>query len=169
MRRSFSLVSAALTAFSLVMLASVVYAYRVLAAPRPVTAPVVSQVAKPADVAIPVAAVQSTVSPQDAAAAAGKFLGRSDAFSVALADLNGSQAYKVTFSSGDVVYVALTGEVLSSVPAPAPVLNVTSKGGGGHHGGGGHSGGGGGGGGSDEGGGGGDDGGGGGGESEGGG
>jgi hypothetical protein len=59
-----------------------------------------------------------------AAGLASEFLGRTDAYSVELAQYNGVQAYKVTFLSRDVVYVSFDGQVLGSelptVHLPAP-------------------------------------------------
>ena len=49
-----------------------------------------------------------------AAGIASEFLGRTDAYTVELAQYNGVQAYKVTFLSGDVVYVSPDGQVLGS-------------------------------------------------------
>ena len=153
MRRSFSLISAVVTAFSLVMLASVVYAYRVMAAERPANAAVASQISGSPNVPVAVPAAPVDISPQDAAAAAAKFLDRADPFSVQLTQYNGAQSYKVTFSSGDVVYLSLSGQVLASVPAAAQIASASTAGGGGGGGGGGrHHGGGGGGQGSDDGG-----------------
>jgi uncharacterized membrane protein YgcG len=127
MRRGVTLISVAMTAFSLVVVASVVYAYGVAAAPRPQTASVAAQPQAPSAAveaasisAAPVVSAPVQVSPQDAAAAAAKFINRTDAYSVELADLSGVQCYKVTFSSGDVVYVGLDGQILSSV-APTAV------------------------------------------------
>ncbi len=153
-------ISAAVTAFILALTAGAVYAYRTMSTPTAATQQPLSQVsdtlqlqavASPTD---PPTAVPN-VSPQDAAAIAAKFLNRTDLYSVELADMQGTQTYKVTFSAGNTVYVGMQGQVLSSVaaPTPAPVI-VTSSGGGG---GGGRGGGGGGGGGGGEGGGGGGD------------
>ncbi len=44
-------------------------------------------------------------------------------FSVQLANYNGQQAYMVTFSSGDLVYVSLQGQVLGVVPAGVEMVN----------------------------------------------
>jgi hypothetical protein len=66
------------------------------------------------------------ISPQQAAQVAGSYIHRSDAYSVESISNNGVTAYKVTFSSGDVVYVSTDGQVISvqyaqraSAPAPA--------------------------------------------------
>jgi hypothetical protein len=70
----------------------------------------------------------TTISPQDAAQIAAQFLGRSDLYSVESDFLNGTSAYKVTFSSGNVVYVSPQGQVISVVAAPPAILqnNVSS-------------------------------------------
>jgi hypothetical protein len=58
------------------------------------------------------------ISPQQAAQVAGSYIHRSDTYSVENVSTNGVTAYKVTFSSGDVVYVSMTGQVLSVQYAP---------------------------------------------------
>jgi uncharacterized membrane protein YgcG len=94
------------------------------------------------------------VSPQDAASIAAKAINHTDLYSVALADVKGAQAYMVTFTSGDVVYVGMQGQVLVTMPPPTPVTVFSASsgggGGGGQHGGGGGGGGGSGGGGEGE-------------------
>jgi hypothetical protein len=92
-----------------------------------------------APAAAPAAAAPAPVSvaPQDAASIAAKALNRTDLYSVELATYQGVQAYKVTFSSGDIVYVSLTGQVLGTEPPPAPILVTQSGGGSSRHGGGG--------------------------------
>jgi uncharacterized membrane protein YgcG len=136
MRRSITMISAAITTFSLVVLGSVVYAYRVLAAARPNQVAAVATQPLPEHAALPPVAKSVNMSPQDAAAAAAKFLSRTDPYSVQLSDFNGTQAYKVTFSSGDVVFIGLDGLVLGTVPAPAQVASAGPSSGGGNHGGG---------------------------------
>ncbi len=144
MRSTVSIVSAAITAFVLALTAGTVYAYRSLTAeskvsiqqPGPVSSSLqLVQISTPTEAA--------SLSPQDAASVAAKFLNRTDLYSAELAEYQGSQAYKITFSSGDVVYVGMNGVVMGSETPPAPIV-VTSSGGGGHYGGGGegHSGGG---------------------------
>ena len=156
-------ISAGITAFVLAITAAAIYTYRIL---PPVPAVAAQTSSAQQSTTLDMAAVSNppeiaNVSPQDAASIASKFLNRTDAYSVELADLQGAQTYKVTFSSGDVVYVGMKGDVLSAVPPPPPTIITSTSGGGG--GGGGHhhtdGGGGGGGGGDDGGGGGGDDGG----------
>jgi uncharacterized membrane protein YgcG len=146
------IVSLAVTAFMLIVTAGAIYAYRDTSTAVVVPTQPAAQAAAPLQmVAAPAApTVIADVSPQDAASIAAKFLNRTDLYSVELADLQGVQTYKITFTSGDVVYVGLKGQVISSAPPPAPVapaVVVSSTGGGGggggHHGGGGSGGGGG--------------------------
>lgn len=62
------------------------------------------------------------VSPEQAAQIAANFLGQGNVFSVEGLNIGGVGAYKVIFSSGESVYVSLSGEVIS-VPMPvAPVF-----------------------------------------------
>ena len=129
MKRGVTLVSVAITAFSVVIMASVVYGYRVSARPESAqqTAPVSAREPRPSPELISAASTASiTFSARDAAAVASEFLGRTDAYSVQLAEYNGSQAYKVTFTSGDVVYVSLDGQVLGS---ELPTVQLVSSGG----------------------------------------
>jgi hypothetical protein len=49
---------------------------------------------------------------------AGSYIHRTDAYSVESLSTNGVTAYKVTFSSGDVVYVSTDGQVISVQYAP---------------------------------------------------
>jgi uncharacterized membrane protein YgcG len=131
-------ISAGITAFVLAITAAAIYTYRTLS-----SVPTVSAQTSPAQqsitldmAAVPNPPETANVSPQDAASIASKFLNRTDAYSVELAVLQGTQAYKVTFSSGDVVYVGMKGDVLSAVPPPPPSVITSTSGGGG--GGGGH-------------------------------
>ena len=117
MKRGVTLISVAITAFSVVIIASIVYGYRVSAGPQsaPLQAPASLMEPRPSPELVSAASTQSTTtSPKQAAALASEFLGRTDAYSVQLAEYSGVQAYKVTFTSGDVVYVSLDGKILGS-------------------------------------------------------
>ncbi len=135
------IVSLAVTAFMLIVTAGAIYAYRDTSVAAAAPAPTQAATEAPAPlqmVAAPAApTVVSEVSPQDAASIAAKFLNRTDLYSVELADLQGVRTYKITFTSGDVVFVGLTGQVISSVAPPPPaapaVVVVSGGGGGGHH------------------------------------
>jgi hypothetical protein len=120
-------ISAVLTAFALATLGGVGVALKQSSATpaTPTTAPVVE-----AATATPVA-----LSPQDAATLAGNVLNQKDFYSVESASLNGTNAYKVTFSSGSVAFVGIDGQILSvsqiqpvvvaqSNAAPAPVFSA---------------------------------------------
>jgi hypothetical protein len=74
------------------------------------------------------AAVASGVTPEEAAQIAARYLNRTDLYSVEGAQFNGVSAYLVTFSSGDLVYVSLDGQVLSVQLAKG---QIASGGGGG--------------------------------------
>ena len=136
MRKEITFITIALTAFVLVMTAGVVYAYKSLSAVQPPASqlavnPPSSQtssqdaVSYPSVASVPVQA--AFVSPQDASSVAAKFLNQTDLYSVEMADYNGAQAYKVTFSSGALVYVDMHGAVLASVPPPTPAPAVASS------------------------------------------
>ena len=140
MRRGVAFVAAGITAFTLVVLGSVVYAYQAQAAPKTAEiAAVPPMVYPPGPPLVPIselsaikpAASPTTASPQDAAMIAGVFLGREDAYSVELSDWNGTLAYKVTFSSGDVVYISMQGQLLGAVPPTTLVAESGWSGGGG--------------------------------------
>jgi hypothetical protein len=128
MKRGVTLVSVAITAFSVVIVASVVYGYQVSARPQsvPLPAAVSSLEPRPSPELVSASSVASTrMSPKEAAALASEFLGRTDAYSVQLVEYNGVQAYKVTFTSGDIVYVSLDGKILGS---ELPTVQLASTG-----------------------------------------
>ena len=110
MKKSSLFISAVLTTFVLAVLAGVFTTYRTLNNNTQVS------VSQPAPV---VATVPTAITAQAAAQVAAQFLGRSDLYAVESASLNGASAYKVTFSSGDVVYVSPQGQVLSTIAAPS--------------------------------------------------
>jgi hypothetical protein len=126
MIKSVTLISIAVTTVVLLTLAGVVYAYKGLVAPKNTQVQSVS----PQTMAFPIVASAPTdiaeISPQDAAAIGIKFSNRTDLYSVELADFNGSQTYKLTFSSGDVIFVALNGQVVGSTPPTQPVIISSS-------------------------------------------
>ncbi len=119
MIKNATLISAAVTTIVLVTLAGVAYAYKELITPPTPSTPSTSSISPQAVVFPLIASVPTNIpviSPQDAASIAVKFANRSDIYSVELADFNGSQTYKLTFSSGDVIYVAMNGQVVGSAP-----------------------------------------------------
>jgi uncharacterized membrane protein YgcG len=124
MIKSVTLISVAVTTVVLLTMAGVVYAYNGLITTKPKTL----QPANPnsQDIALPVAASvpadNPDISPQDAASIAIKFSNRTDLYSEELADFNGSQVYKLTFASGDAIYVDLKGQVVGSTPPSQAVV-----------------------------------------------
>jgi uncharacterized membrane protein len=66
-----------------------------------------------------VQAAAPMISPQQAAQIAAQYMGHSDLYSVEGAPYNGAQVYKVTFSSGDVVIVDTTGQIVAVQPGPS--------------------------------------------------
>ena len=126
MRRSFALVSAGITAFSIVLMVTVVYGLRAAAGPQsaPSTSASGAAMAQASPHLEDNAKMPSpTVSPQAAAVTASEFLDRTDAITVQLASYNGVEAYLVAFSSGDAVYISLSGQVLGAVPGPVQMAS----------------------------------------------
>lgn len=96
------LISAVMTAFVLSMLGGVAVALKQPATPATVVA---------AAAALPT--VTAALTPQEAAALAASVLNQQDVYSVESAPYNGADAYKVVFSSGQVAFVGLDGQILS--------------------------------------------------------
>jgi hypothetical protein len=111
MKKSSLFISTILTAFILAVMAGAITAYRTLAVNE-------VQTQQPTPVA---QATVSPLTPEQAAQVAAKYWGRSDLYSVESAVLKGANAYKVTFSSGDVVYVSPEGQVVAVIAAPVAV------------------------------------------------
>jgi hypothetical protein len=128
MRKSTLFISAVLTTFMLAVLAGVVSAYQngsgsaVEAAVQSPPAAMVQQVNTP--IPVPV----TSITPEEAAAIASKVLNRTDLYSVETASLDGVDTYLVTFSSGDLVYVGLDGQVLSISKLAVTVINQPNNG-----------------------------------------
>lgn len=59
------------------------------------------------------------ISPQQAAQIAAQYMGHNDLYSVESTTSNGVQVYKVTFSSGDIVMVDTSGQIVSVKPGPS--------------------------------------------------
>ncbi len=136
MRKNTMFISAALTAFVLAMLAGVVSAYNGISGLKLQSQPPLTT--QPVALSVAVTPTASVVNVQDAETIASQYIKRTDLYSIELADsksmqkyLNGVEAYKVTFSSGDIVYVGLDGQVLKATPPPAPITVYANGGGGG--------------------------------------
>jgi uncharacterized membrane protein YgcG len=133
MRKSTLFISAALTTFMLAVMFGVVSAYQnivkstqpVAVQPQPTAAEVINASVVDAPAAV-VPTQVTTITPETAAALASKVINRTDLFSAELAKLNGADAYLVTFSSGDLVYVSLDGQILSI--SKLPVKTIVQKG-----------------------------------------
>ncbi len=139
MKTPISFISAAITAFILAITAGTVYAYKTLAA-SPSTSQSQSSHSSATTQLVASSSTSSEapdVSPQDAASVAAKFLSRTDLYSAELAEYQGAQSYKITFTSGDIVYVSMKGIVVGSELPPTPVPMVITQwsggSGGGHH------------------------------------
>jgi hypothetical protein len=125
MRKSTIFISAVLTTFALVLLYNVVSAYRsnqnvpVVAAAT--TEPTATLAPQPTDQPAPTPVMVSAV---QAAQLATQVVGNSSLLSAESSSINGVDAYKITFTNNDVVYVGLDGQILSVQVAPV-VVNVS--------------------------------------------
>jgi len=115
------LISAALTAFILVIVTGIASAYQRVNSSLDIVKAETAEAAR-VDNVLP-AANQTTVTHQEAALIAANFLGQTDLYSVENVVWEGMDAYKVVFSSGDTVYLSMTGDVLST-EAPEPVVVI---------------------------------------------
>ena len=139
MRKSTLFISAVLTTFVLAMLAGVASAYQNLVLNDPVEAvaqqqqPQVQDVAQSLPAAEQVAAESVNLTPQEAAAFAAEVMGRDDMYSIEVTELNGETVYLVTFTTGELLYISMDGQIRSidQVEVKTVVVNVSSGGGGG--------------------------------------
>ena len=127
MRKSTIFISTILTTFALVILYGVVSAYRdipagteasALAIDTATAAPTSEPTAEPEPTNTP-----ATITPQQAAQLAAQVVGNSNLLSAESSNINGLDAYKITFTNNDVVYVGLYGQILTVQVAPV-VVNV---------------------------------------------
>ena len=131
MRKSTIFISIILTTFALVMLYSVVSAYRnistdteasALAVDTPTEEPTSEPTSEPTEEPT---ATATTVTPEEAAQLAAQVVGNSNLLSAESSVMNNLPAYKITFTNNDVVYVGLTGQILAVQVAPV-VVNVAA-------------------------------------------
>jgi hypothetical protein len=128
MRKSTIFLSAVLATFALVMLYGVVSAYRNISnvteaaalTSNTATAAPTEEIAEPT---IESAATATVVTPEQAAQMAAQVVGNGNLLSAESAGINGVNAYKITFTNNDVVYVGLDGQILAVQIAPV-VVNV---------------------------------------------
>jgi hypothetical protein len=130
MRKSTLFISAALTTFMLAVLFGVATAYQSIVkssdiAAQPTTD--VAMVSQPMAVVPPTQFVPAQITPEAAADVASKVLGRTDLYSVEVIQFEGADAYLVTFSSGDLVYLSLDGQILSISKLPVTTTVVARK------------------------------------------
>ena len=119
MRKSIIFISTVLTTFALVILYSVISAYRSNQNTAEVASTPVATIT-PAPTDMP---TQTILTPEEAAQIAAQVVGKSNLLSAESANFNGVDAYKITFTNKDVVYVGLDGQILSVQIAPV-VVNV---------------------------------------------
>jgi uncharacterized membrane protein YgcG len=144
MRKSTLFISVVLTTFMLAVLYGVVSAYQNIVASNKMAAKpqqtTLVSVSDPVVAAVPPTQVIPTqvanITPEEAAALASKVLGRTDLYSVEVTQFEGADVYLVTFSSRDLVYISLDGQVLSISKLPVTVISQPTGGGGGGGGGG---------------------------------
>jgi hypothetical protein len=133
MRKSTLFVSTALTIFMMATIFGVASAYQQIVRNQNTAAQVsavqVAPVVAPSAVPQPVSAPALTaITPDQAASIASTFLNDTAVYSVETVDYQGVVAYLVTFSSGNLVYVSTTGEILAVSQIP-PVVLASNTGG----------------------------------------
>ena len=120
-------VSAALTAFTLAVVAAVFAAYNsaktidVAAAASPTQEMAATDIPTQPGPTATTASAPTQVDPIQAASLAAQYMKKTDVYSVESASINGVNQYKVVFSSGDIVYVGLDGNIIS-VAAAQPTV-----------------------------------------------
>jgi len=130
MRKSTLFISTALTIFMLVVVYGVVSAYQENVKRKDATAqataePVVQEAAASA-VSIP--EMFGVISPEQATALAVEFMGDTTVYGVEVVEYEGTPAFLVTFSSGKLVYVSPTGEIIAiSEVQPVVVMDTASN------------------------------------------
>jgi hypothetical protein len=82
------------------------------------------------------AAQPEVFTPQKASQAAADYMHEKDLYAVESVTYYGSTAYKVTFSSGAIVFVSTYGQIMAALSAPSAVASSGGGGGGGNKGGG---------------------------------
>jgi uncharacterized protein YpmB len=121
--------SVAITTFILVIVGGVFSIYRALAStgvPVAQVQPVSQAIAPEINVPIAVPTLQQ-VTPEQAAAIAAEYLGQEDIYAVESAMLESVTVYRVTFSSGYIVYVGLDGQILRAEKPQESITNDSSQ------------------------------------------
>jgi hypothetical protein len=134
MRKSTLFISAVLTTFVMAMLAGVASAYQnAVEKNAEQAATQVQTEPQPQVKAISHAMsadFQFTLSPEEAAGLAAQVIGREDLYSVEVTNLEGESVFMVTFSSGDLVYVSMDGQIRSIGKVQVNTVVVSAGGGG---------------------------------------
>jgi hypothetical protein len=79
----------------------------------------------------PAAPQENLLTPDQAAILASNYLGNTSIYSIEVVVVRGENLYKVTFSSGDILYINMSGQVVGSEAAPQmTTYQVVRKGGG---------------------------------------
>ena len=125
MRKSTIFVSAVLTTFALVILYGVVSVYQSMSNLPEATALPTDTVAPEPELTLEPTATQAVLTPEQAAQLAAKVVGNPNLLSAESSSVNGTNAYKITFTNNDVVYVGLDGQILGVQIAPV-VVNVSA-------------------------------------------
>lgn len=132
MRKSTLFISTVLTIFMMATIFGVASAYQQIVRNQSTAAQVsavqvapVVQVAPAQPVSVPTLTI---VTPEQATTIASTFLNDTSVYSVETVDYQGVVAYLVTFSSGNLVYVSTTGEILAVSKIP-PVVIARNTGG----------------------------------------
>lgn len=124
MRKSIVFISVVLTTFVLVMLYNVASAYREESQVVPVSTQSQSPATPaPTETSLPTPTKTLTVTPEEAAQLAAQVVDNTNLLSAESSNFNGLNAYKITFTNNDVVYIGLDGQILSVQVAPV-VVNV---------------------------------------------
>jgi hypothetical protein len=136
MRKSTLFISVVLTTFMLAVLFGVASAYQnIVGSTKFAAQPQSTEIMASQLAVVPTSQVVSTqavnLTPEAAASIASKVLGRTDLYSVEVSQFEGADAFLVTFSSGDLVYVSLDGQILSISKLPVTVIAQPGGGGGG--------------------------------------
>lgn len=138
MRKSTLVISAMLTMFLMATMFGVASAYQQIVKNNAKSAAPSVAVAQPVVVAtVPPVEQTLVVTPEQATTIAIDFLGDTNVYSVETVVYEGAPAYLVTFSSGDLVYVSSSGQILANTKlAPIVVAAQPSRGNSGNSGGG---------------------------------
>jgi hypothetical protein len=123
MRKSTIFISTVLTTFALVMIYGIVSAYRGISNVTEVSASAIDTATAPPTTEATF--TPTILTPEQAAQMAVQVVGNSNLLSAESSSINGVDAYKITFTNNDIVYVGLDGQILGVQVAPV-VVNVSA-------------------------------------------